>query len=126
MKLWAVGLVAAATAGLGIRAADAIAPPPPPGGLKEAIQVLADLTAIDADCRDLAVDFGIGFRYAEQHGLSPASILPTGARRPAFEAALRLTQSNDGAIVECGTLARHYSIALPGSVTFQAPGHDGS
>ena len=125
MKIWGIGLAGAVTLAIGARALGAIAPPPN-GSMGDAIQVLADLTAIDADCRDLAVDFGIGFRYAEQQGLPPSSVLPTGVRRSAFEAALRRTQTNYGAVIECGSLARHYSIALPGSVTFQASGQNGS
>jgi hypothetical protein len=125
MKLWGLGLAGAVTVAIGARAMGAIAPPPH-GSVKDAIQVLADLTAIDVDCRDLAVNFGVGFQYAEQLGLAPSSVMPAGARRPAFEAALHQTQSSYGAVIECGTLARHYSIALPGSVTFQPPGRDGS
>lgn len=108
----------------GSYAADAVTPKA--AALNEAIQVLADLTAIDVDCRDLAVNFGIGFRYASDQGLAAAAILPAGPKRPIFETALNATQVNYGAAIVCGALAHHYSVMLPGSVTFPATSHDGS
>lgn len=86
----------------------------------DAIQVMADLTEIDHECRDLDVNFGIGFKAAAQSGLAAITIMPTGARRPAFETALRQSAAYTDETI-CGALARHYSIALPGSVTFSVP-----
>ena len=86
--------------------------------LDAAIQVIADLTAIDADCRDLSVNFGIGLQYAAGQGLAASAIMPAGPERSAFEMALQLARSDYGDAIECGVLAHHYSVALPGSVTF--------
>lgn len=88
--------------------------------IEDAIQVMADLTEIDHECRDLDVNFGIGFQAAAQSGLVPTTIMPTGAKRPAFETALRLSAAYTDETI-CGALARHYSVALPGSVTFSVP-----
>lgn len=88
--------------------------------IEDAIQVMADLTEIDHECRDLDVNFGIGFQAAAQSGLVATTIMPTGAKRPAFETALRLSAAYTDETI-CGALARHYSIALPGSVTFSFP-----
>lgn len=109
---------------LHLGAARAVAPNA--ADLGDPIQVLADLTAIDDDCRDLSVDFGIGARYAADQGLPLTAILPTGRRRSTFEAALRMTQSTLDNAVVCGALAHHYSVVLPGSVTFPAAPRSGS
>ena len=123
-RIIGLGLLAIAGYGLHLGAARAVASKT--ADLGDPIQVLADLTVIDDDCRDLAVDFGIGFRYAADQGLPAASILPTGRRRSAFETALRQTQSTLDDTVVCGALAHHYSVALPGSVTFPPSPRSGS
>lgn len=86
----------------------------------DAIQVMADLTEIDHECRDLDVNFGVGLEAAAQSGLVATTIMPTGAKRPAFETALRVSAAYTDETI-CGALAHHYSIALPGSVTFSVP-----
>ena len=122
-----IGLLAAVLAAgvlVGLERARAVVADPMP--VSDVIQVLADLTAIDLDCRDLSVNFGVGFRFAEDQGLAPATVLPTGTRRAAFEKAFQATQSAYDASTVCSVLAHHYSVALPGSITFSAAGHDGS
>ena len=125
MMIRAMALAGMAAA-LPLAAQPAAGAAPRANTVADAVQVLADLTAIDADCHGLAVDFGIGFRYAADQGVSPATILPAGSRRPAFETALRTTLSGYGDAVVCGALAHHYSVALPGSVTFPLSARDGS
>ena len=82
------------------------------------VQTLADLTLIDGTCHDLTVNFGIGFEFAREHGLSATAVMPTGPLRKAFEADFRDSATGYTPDVTCGVLAMHYSIAVPGSVTF--------
>ncbi|MCW6508042.1 hypothetical protein [Lichenifustis flavocetrariae] len=83
----------------------------------DALEVLADLTMIDGTCRDLVVNFGIGFRFAAAQGVAATAILPGGARRAEFEAVLQNRQGNFGRDDLCGRMAQNYAEALPGSVT---------
>ena len=83
----------------------------------DALEVMADLTLIDNTCRDLVVDFGIGFRFAATQGIDATAILPGGARRTEFEAVLQNRQESFGRDELCGRMAQNYAEALPGSVT---------
>ena len=85
--------------------------------MTDAIQVLADLTLIDGACRDDAVNFGIAFRFAAEKGVHDVSIMPGGARRSEFEAALHSRGATFGKDELCGEIAANYAEALPGSVT---------
>jgi hypothetical protein len=78
------------------------------------IQAVADVTLIDRRCRALAVDFGRLFRYGEAHGLMMGEILPLGAKRASFEAALqhRLQVSSDAVL--CSAIATQDEAAIPG------------
>ena len=95
-------------------AADDRAPAQGPG---DALQVIADLTLIDGGCRNVVVDFGIGFRFAALQGLTVSSILPTGSRRDEFVAALARRGESFNHDELCHDVAGNYADALPGSVT---------
>ena len=109
---------AAATLGVGVRAGPAGAGEVSGGGERaDAIEVLADLTLIDATCHDVTVNFGAGFRFAAGQGLAAVAVLPGGAQRPAFDRVLRERRASFGRDELCGEIAENYAEALPGSVT---------
>lgn len=116
-----LGLAAAAAAGLGILAA--WLPPASAGqgraaghaGIQEgALQVLADVVLIESRCRSLTVDYGRLFAFAEGNGIQPVDIMPTGPRRPAFEAAFRARSREAGVDQLCGPLAADRAAVIPG------------
>ncbi len=51
------------------------------------LQVMADVTLIDARCQGFVVDFGALFRYGEANGITAVAVLPLGKLRKSFEAA---------------------------------------
>ncbi len=53
-----------------------------------AMQVVADATVIDAECRTTNTMFGLVFRYGEEHGIQTVDVMPLGRRRREFETAL--------------------------------------
>jgi hypothetical protein len=96
----------ASAAGL---ATDSAAPPS-----ADAIQMLADVTLIDGECRDVTVDFGRAFHAAAAMGLRAVDVMPTGTLRPAFEAAARSRFAKTSHEDLCGDLARSYGERVPG------------
>ncbi len=78
-----------------------------------AMQVLADATVIDAECRTTNTMFGSVFRYGEEHGIHVVEIMPLGRRRQEFETAFnrRLTATAHDQI--CGSLQARYLQAFP-------------
>lgn len=82
-----------------------------------AIQMLADVTLIDLQCRDLTVTFGTAFGRAAAEGLDVATVLPGEPLRPRFEAALRRRMAETPREQLCGTLAKDYAAAMPGLVS---------
>ena len=87
------------------------------GERADAIEVLADLTLIDGTCRDVTVNFGTGFRFAADQGVTAVAVLPGGAQRSTFERVLRERRASFGRDELCGEIADNYAEALPGSVT---------
>ena len=129
------GLAAAAAAGLGVLAAwlpaasagqgqargQAQGQAQPKGrgqdrlrGDDDPLQVLADVVLIETRCRTLTVDYGRLFAYAEGAGIAPPDIMPTGPRRPAFEAALRGRTRDASTDQLCGPLAADRAARIPG------------
>ncbi len=53
-----------------------------------AMQMLADATVIDAECRTTNTMYGALFLYGEEHGVQEDDILLSGKRRQEFEAAM--------------------------------------
>lgn len=80
------------------------------------LQVMADVTLIDARCHDSLVNFGALFRYGEDHGIAADSILPLGSHRRAFEAAMasRLAAASPEDL--CGAVAVQDEAAAPGII----------
>ena len=113
------GLAAAASAGLGLLAAW-LAPASAGQGRDreprqdDALQVLADVVLIEARCRTLNVDYGRLFGFAESQGLDPVDVMPTGARRAAFEAVTRSRERQMGTDQLCGPLAADRAALIPG------------
>ena len=110
----AIAWAAAATASLslcGPGAAETAQDPP-----LSPLQVIADMTLIDARCHNSLVNFGALFRYGEDHGIGADTILPLGARRRAFEAALasRLAAASPEDL--CGAIAAEDDAAAPGII----------
>lgn len=85
----------------------------------QAMQLLADVTLIDSECRNLNAVFGMAFRYAEERGIHMTDVMPMGARRAEFQAAydrrLEATAHED----LCGSLARQYDEEFPGLFTLR-------
>ena len=79
----------------------------------DAMQVVADATVIDAECRTTNTIFGLVFRYGEEHGIQTVAIMPLGRRRREFETAFhqRLTTTPHEEI--CGSLQARYSQKFP-------------
>ena len=96
-------------------AASAGQPRPPAAG--DAMQVLADVVLIEAECRALNVDYGKLFAFAERNGIPPVEIMPLGERRPAFDAAYRRRAREVKGDRLCGALAQQRDAAIPGVFT---------
>lgn len=77
------------------------------------IQMLADVTLIDLQCRELTVTFGPAFGSAAAQGLDVASVLPGQPLRPRLVTALRRMAETPREEL-CGTLATTYAAAMPG------------
>ena len=80
----------------------------------EALQVLADVVLIEAECRGLNVDYGKLFAYAERNGIRPVEIMPLGERRAAFDAAFRRRARDAKGERLCGELAQERAATVPG------------
>ena len=112
------GLWAAVAAGLGVAAAwlpgASAAGQAKAHAAEAAIQTLADVVLIESQCRRFTVDYGKLFAFAEQNGIRPTDILPTGARRAAFEDALRGRARERPGDDLCVDLAADRAAAIPG------------
>ncbi len=114
------GLLAAAAAGLGVAAAwlpGASASPAKVSATDEPLQVLADVVLIETQCRRFSVDYGKLFAFAEQNGIRPREIMPTGTRRAAFDAALRRRARERQGDGLCVDLAADRAAVIPGVFT---------
>ena len=89
----------------------------PSNEVEPAIQMLADLTLIDGQCRGMTVIFGQAFRAGEAKGLSATDIMPTGPLRERFEAAYLRRYRETTQAELCGELADRYSAEIPGVLT---------
>jgi hypothetical protein len=86
-----------------------------PPGEADAIQVIADVTAIQARCWNLLVRPGIAFAYGETKGVRMIEVLPGGRLRSAFDKAF--LDSNKVDVEElCGPIANSYARDLPGVI----------
>ena len=83
----------------------------------QAIEVLADVTLIDAQCRTLNATFGMAFSYAEAHGVHATDIMPLGTRRAEFQAAYDRRAKATPHDELCGSLAHQYDQEFPGLFT---------
>ena len=81
------------------------------------VQMLADVTLIDAQCRSMNASFGPVLRYAAEHGLHPVDIMPLGGRRAEFQAAYTRRLNTTSPEELCGQLARQYDQEFPGVFT---------
>ena len=87
---------------------------PLPQSQTRAIQVLADVTLVDSQCRKVNADFGVAFRYAEQQGVHPADVMPLGRHRTAFQAASDLRRDTTPLEELCGAFMLQYERDFPG------------
>ncbi len=78
-----------------------------------AVQLLADVTLIDAQCRGVAVFFGSAFRIAAAQGLDVADVMPGSRLRRLFEAAMARRAAATSREELCGALATDYAAAMP-------------
>jgi len=92
-------------------AADA---PSAPDAGQDPMQIMADVTLIDGECRDLHVMFGPAIAASEKLGLRFSDIMPTGPLRAQFEAAYRRRFAETSQEELCGQVAGHYAAELPG------------
>ena len=91
--------------------------PRPPSIPDDALQVLADVVLIEAECREMDVDYGRLFAYAERNGIRPVEIMPLGERRAAFDAAYRRRAREMRGDRLCGALAQDRDAIVPGVFT---------
>ncbi len=121
----AVSLASAAAAlagSLALWQPSASAGQPRPGGpgspgspvAEDAMQVLADVVLIEAECRRFNVDYGKLFAFAERNGIHPVDIMPLGERRAAFDAAYRRRARDAKGERLCGVLAEERDDTVPG------------
>jgi hypothetical protein len=87
---------------------------PLPHNQTEAIQVLADVTLIDSQCRKVSADFGLAFRYAEEQGVRGVDVMPLGRRRASFDAASEHRLGTTPVAELCGSLLQRYVQNFPG------------
>ena len=120
-SLSCIGLVvslASAAGGLALwQPAASAGQPQPPTVADDALQVLADVALIESQCRQLNVDYGKLFAYAERNGIRPVEIMPLGERRAAFDAAYRRRAREVQGDRLCGTLAQARDAVIPGVFT---------
>ena len=83
----------------------------------DALQVLADVVLIESECRQINVDYGELFRFAERNGIRPVDIMPLGERRPAFDAAYRQRAQEMRGERLCIDLVAQRETLLPGVFT---------
>jgi hypothetical protein len=80
-----------------------------------AIQVIADVTAIQARCWNLLVRPGVAFAYGETKGIRMIEVLPGGRLRSAFDKAFSDSSKVDANQL-CGHVASVYARDLPGVI----------
>ena len=80
------------------------------------LQVMADITLIDAHCRNVSVNFGALFRYGEDHGIESISVMPLGSRRKAFEAAMASRLASAAPAELCSEITAQDDEAAPGVI----------
>ena len=110
------GLSATIATALGVAAAwlpGATASLAKPPAADEPLQILADVVLIEAQCRRFTVDYGRLFAFAEQNGIRPVEIMPSGARRAAFDAAYRRRARERQGDGLCVDLAADRAAAIP-------------
>lgn len=83
----------------------------------KAMQIVADATLIDAQCRSVNANFALAFKYAEEHGIDAADIMPVGSRRAEFQTAYRQRIKTTPAEELCGALISNYNRSFPGLFT---------
>lgn len=118
------GRVVPVAAGLGaVLGASAFCPPrasagdPRPTVEGGAMQVLADVVLIESRCRQLNVDYGKLFAFAERNGIRPTDIMPAGERHAAFATAYQRRSKETANDRLCGALAAERDAILPGVFT---------
>lgn len=88
-----------------------------PAAPDDPLQAVADVVLIESECRQLAVDYGKLFAYAERNGISPVDVMPLGERRAAFDARYRRRQRERRGADLCGALAAARGAEIPGVFT---------
>jgi hypothetical protein len=89
----------------------------PPAVADDALQVLADVVLIEAECRALNVDYGKLFAFAERNGIRPVDIMPLGERRAAFDIAYQRRAREFRGDRLCGALAQERDAVIHGVFT---------
>jgi hypothetical protein len=113
-RLGFAAALAAALAVPGLRLPPAVAGGAASVRKAEALQEIADIVLIESECRAFTVDYGALFAFAERNGIDPLEIMPTGPRRPAFDAALRRRARAMKGAALCGAFAAEREAAFPG------------
>jgi hypothetical protein len=90
---------------------------PPVTPEQDPVQILADVTLIDAECHDVRVMFGPAIAAGKKLGLRFSDVLPAGPLRARFEAAYRRRFADTSQEELCGEVVRHYAAELPGLFT---------
>ena len=86
-------------------------------GQSTAMQIVADATLIDAQCRGINANFGMAFKFAEEHGIEAVDIMPVGSRRAEFQTAYHQRIQTTSPEELCGPLAARYNQSFPGLFT---------
>ncbi len=84
---------------------------------RDIIQTVADIVLVEAECREYTVDYAKLFAYAEQNNIHTVDILPTGARRSAFDAAYQRRARQMPRQRICTDLAGDRNATIPGVLT---------
>ena len=84
---------------------------------RDTIQTVADIVLVEAQCRQFNVDYAKLFAYAEQNGIHAIDILPTGARRSAYDAAYQRRARQMTPQELCTDLAADRDATIPGVLT---------
>ena len=83
-------------------------PAPLPPSQTKAVQLLADVTLIDSECRKVNANFGVAFRYAEEQGVHAVDIMPLGRHRAEFQSASDRRLSTTAPDELCGSFMLQY------------------
>ena len=85
----------------------------------EVLQALADVVLVESRCRQVEVDYGRLFAFAERNGVNPVEIMPLGDRRAAFDAVyLRRAREMPGKRL-CDALVQMRDATIPGVFTIR-------